>query len=73
LTWRLSRIRHLLVEASWRLLRHQPDYRPIAKWREAFVSQSPGRRKKIVVAIAQQLVVDLWRLSTAEQPGLPIT
>jgi transposase len=71
------RIRHLLVEATWRLLRHQPDYRPVAKWRQAFVSQSPGRRKKIVVAIARQLAVDLWRLATgratAEQLGLLIT
>jgi hypothetical protein len=49
----------------------------VAKWREAFVSVSPGRRKKIVVAIARQLAVDLWRLSTgratAEQLGLLIT
>jgi transposase len=71
------RIRHFLVEATWRLLRHQPGYRPVAKWREAFVSVSPGRRKKIVVAIARQLAVDLWRLSTgratAEQLGLLIT
>src|SRR6185437_11967654 len=50
------RIRHLLVEAAWRLLRYQPGYRPVAKWREAFCGtpQSPGRRKKIVVAIARQ-------------------
>jgi transposase len=70
------RIRHLLVEAAWRMLRYQPDYRPVAKWREAFVSTpiSPARRKKIVVAIARQLAVDLWRIATgratAEQLGL---
>ncbi|MGA2690979.1 MAG: IS110 family transposase [Opitutaceae bacterium] len=70
------RIRHLLVEAAWRLLRHQPGYRPVAKWREDFVRHGPGRRKKIVVAIARQLAVDLWRLATgratAEQLGLLI-
>lgn len=68
------RIRHLLVEASWRLLRNQPTYRSVAKWRDAFLSASPSRRKKIIVAIARQLAVDLWRLATgratAEQLGL---
>jgi transposase len=71
------RIRHLLIEAAWRLLRHQPGYRPVAKWSEAFVSQGPGRRKKIVVAIARQLAVDLWRMATgrvtASQLGLVFT
>jgi transposase len=68
------RIRHLLVEAAWRLLRNQPTYRSVAKWREAFLAASPSRRKKIIVAIARQLAVDLWRLATgrasAEQLGL---
>lgn len=68
------RIRHLLVEAPWRLLRNQPTYRSVAKWREAFLAASPSRRKKIIVAIARQLAVDLWRLATgrasAEQLGL---
>jgi transposase len=71
------RIRHLLVEASWRLLRNQPAYRSVAKWREAFLTGSAARRKKIVVAIARQLAVDLWRLATgratAEQLGLATT
>jgi transposase len=71
------RIRHLLVEAAWRLLRNQPTYRSVAKWREAFLAASPSRRKKIIVAIARQLAVDLWRLATgrasAEQLGLATT
>jgi transposase len=72
------RLRHILVEAAWRLLRYQPAYRPVAKWREAFMDQGrPGRRKKIVVAIARQLAVDLWRLATgrasAAQLGLVIS
>jgi len=68
------RIRHLLVEAAWRLVRYQPDYRAVAKWREALLCASPARRKKIIVAIARQLAVDLWRMATgratAEQLGL---
>jgi len=58
------RIRHLLVEAAWRLLRYQPAYHPAAKWREALLACGPARRKKIIVAIARQLAVDLWRLAT---------
>lgn len=70
------RIRHLLVEAAWRLLRYQPSYHAVAKWREALLAApcSPARKKKIIVAIARQLAVDLWRLATgratAEQLGL---
>jgi len=60
------RIRHLLVEAAWRLLRYQPTYHAVAKWREALLAAacSPARKKKIIVAIARQLAIDLWRLAT---------
>lgn len=70
------RIRHLLVEAAWRLLRYQPGYHAVAKWREALLATpcSPARKKKIIVAIARQLAIDLWRLATgrasAQQLGL---
>ncbi len=71
------RIRRLLVEAAWRVIRYQPNYHSVAKWRDAFLSGSVGRRKKIVVAIARQLAVDLWRLATAratpEQLGFATT
>lgn len=73
------RIRHLLVEAAWRLLRYQPAYRPVATWREAFLAtpSSPARRKKLIVAIARQLAIDLWRMdtgrATAAQLGLTST
>ena len=60
------RLRHLLIEAVWRLLRYNPEYRGIAKWRDQFtaVRVTQARKKKIVVAIARQLAVDLWRLGT---------
>jgi transposase len=70
------RIRHLLVEAAWRLLRYQPSYHAVAKWRDALLAVpcSPARKKKIMVAIARQLAIDLWRLATgrasAQQLGL---
>jgi transposase len=68
------RLRHVLIEAAWRLVRYQPTYHTVAKWQETLRAASPGRRKKIIVAIARQLAVDLWRLATqracAAQLGL---
>jgi transposase len=60
------RLRHLLIEAVWRLLRYNPEYHGIAKWRDQFTAArvTQARKKKIIVAIARQLAVDLWRLGT---------
>jgi transposase len=60
------RVRHLLIEAVWRLFKFQPQYRAIAKWRPALAGLhiSGARKKKIIVAIARQLAVDLWRIAT---------
>ena len=72
------RVRHLLVEAAWRLLRHQPSYHAVAKWREALLAGpcSVARKKKIIVAIARQLAIDMWRMATGratpQQLGLII-
>jgi hypothetical protein len=57
----------LLIEAAWRLLQFQPQYRAIAKWRDALTALrlTKARKKKIIVAIARQLAVDLWRLATS--------
>ena len=70
------RLRHLLVEAAWRLLRFQPRYHAVAKWSAVLGERklTAARKKKIIVAIARQLAVDLWRLgtgrTTADQLGL---
>lgn len=65
------RLRHTLVEAAWRLLRHQPQYPPLRKLHAARDGRS---RRKAVVAVARRLAIDLWRLATgrasAEQLGL---
>lgn len=60
------RVRHLLIEAVWRLLQFQPNYRAIAKWLPSLTALkiSGARKKKIIVAIARQLAVDLWRIAT---------
>lgn len=65
------RIRHLLVEAVWRLLYWQLNYAPLQKVRAA---QGSRQRRRAVVAAARHLAVDLWRMNTgqctAEQLGL---
>lgn len=54
------RVRHLLVEAAWRMLRWQPDYPPLKRAR----ALSGRQRKRMIVAAARQLIVDLWRIRT---------
>jgi transposase len=66
------RICHLLVVAAWRIVRYQPDYHAVAKWREALLAAGPGRRKKIIIAIARRLAVNLWRLATRRASALQL-
>jgi transposase len=62
------RLRHCLVEASLRLLCHQPGYRLCRKWRTEFLSsKTTGRRRKqIIVALARGFAVDWWRIRTGQ-------
>ncbi len=73
------RLRAALVEAAWRLVRFQPNYKPVVKWRRILakgaLATGPAR-KKAIVAVARQLAVDLWRIrtgqATPEQLGFTI-
>jgi transposase len=61
------RLRAALVELSWRLVRFQPNYKPIVKWRATLAKgalATGAARKKAIVAVARQLAVDLWRIKT---------
>jgi transposase len=61
------RLRAALVELAWRLVRFQPEYRPVVKWRRVLAKGAPATgaaRKKAIVAVARQLAVDLWRIRT---------
>jgi transposase len=63
------RLRAALVEAAWRLLRFQPHYRAVLKWRLILSKgalATGAARKKAIVAVARQLAVDLWRLRTGQ-------
>lgn len=55
------RVRHLLVEAIWRMLQWQPDYPPLKKLRGTIGARA---RKRLAVAAARRLAVDLWRIYT---------
>jgi len=71
------RLRAALVETAWRLVRFQPNYKPVVKWRRILAKgalATGAARKKAIVAVARQLAVDLWRIRTgrctAEKLGL---
>jgi transposase len=73
------RVRAALVEAAWRLVRFQPNYKPVVKWQRILAKgalATGAARKKTIVAVARQLAVDLWRIRTgrnrSEQLGLTI-
>jgi transposase len=60
------RVRSVLVEASWRLVQFQPNYKPVAKWWPVLTNPktTKAKRKQIVVAIGRQFSVDWWRVRT---------
>jgi len=61
------RLRAALVELAWRMVRFQPEYRPVVKWRRILAKgalATGAARKKAIVAVARQLAVDLWRIRT---------
>ncbi|MGH8092224.1 MAG: IS110 family transposase [Chthoniobacterales bacterium] len=63
------RLRAALVETAWRLVRFQPEYRAVVKWRYLLgkgALATGAARKKAIVAVARQLAVDLWRIRTGQ-------
>ena len=62
------RVRAMLVEMVWRMIRWQPGYTALQKWAPVLNSPTPNpaAKKKAVVAIARQLAVDLWRVFTGQ-------
>jgi transposase len=63
------RLRAALVELAWRLVRFQPNYHAVVKWRQILAKgalATGAARKKAIVAVARQLAVDLWRIRTGQ-------
>jgi transposase len=66
------RLRTAMVELAWRMVVWQPDCKLVKKWQGVLgnVRATKAARKKVVVAIARQLAVDLWRWRTGRmQPA----
>lgn len=61
-----ARLRYLLIELAWRMVKFQPQCRAVRKW--SHILHKPGvhvrQRKRAIVAVARQLAVDLWRWQT---------
>jgi transposase len=58
-----GRVRCLLVEAVWRFLKWQPEWKAAQKMKIK-LGAGTALKKKTVVALARQLAVDLWRWRT---------
>lgn len=61
-----ARLRYLLLELAWRMVKFQPQCKTVQKWKHILLQ--PGsharKRKQAIVAVARQLAVDLWRWHT---------
>jgi len=56
-------VRVLLVEAVWRLLKYQPQWHARLKYLQK-LKHGALLKKKMAVALARQLAIDLWRWRT---------
>jgi transposase len=60
------RLRFWCLEAAWRLLKFQPNYRAVIWAREKMREANKGRMKQISVALARRFFVDWWRIRTGQ-------
>lgn len=60
------RVRTVLIEMVWRLVRFQPECHAVRAWLPILQDRRRGAaaRKRAVVAAARVLAIDLWRLAT---------
>ena len=58
------RLRFWCVEAAWRLLKFQPNYRGVLWARDKLRDANQSRAKQISVALARRFFVDWWRVRT---------
>lgn len=60
------RLRRMMIELAWRIVRLQPQYVGLRRWRALLQEENrsnPAARKRAIVAVARRLAVDLWRIS----------
>lgn len=58
-----GKVRTVLVEAVWRFLKWQPGWHAAQKMKRR-LCEGAAIKKKVVVALARQLAIDLWRWRT---------
>jgi transposase len=60
------RLRAILIEWAWRMVFFQPQSRAVQHWKTVLLDgrSHVRRRKQAIVALARQLLVDLWRWRT---------
>lgn len=61
-----ARLRALLIEWAWRMVMFQPKARAVQRWKNVLLNPRAHarRRKQAIVALARQLLIDLWRWRT---------
>jgi transposase len=59
-----GRIRRMLIQLAWRLLKHQPDSALVQWWRARTADGRRDTRKVMIVALARKLLVAFWELVT---------
>ena len=74
------RLRRMMVELAWRIVRFQPQYVALRRWGPLLQEDkrtSAAAGKKAIVAVARRLAVDLWRIAIgrkkAEELGLRLS
>jgi transposase len=62
------RLRVLLIELAWRMVYYQPQSKLIQRWAKVLLNPKAHKRsrKRAIVAVARQLVVQLWRWQTGQ-------
>jgi transposase len=55
-----GRVRKILIQLSWRLLRFQPES-DLVRWFKTRTANAQGSRKPMIVALARKLIIALWR------------
>jgi len=55
-----GRVRKILIQLSWRMLRFQPNS-GLVRWFKDRTANSRRSRKPMIVALARKLIIALWR------------
>src|SRR6266852_7051233 len=55
-----GRVRTILIQLSWRLLKLQPGSE-LVLWYQKRTADAKGSRKPMIVAFARKLIIALWR------------